>query len=123
MAKIDRLARLEVRLSEMEREYSDALVAALQATAAGKVGLFDHQGDRRDRLATAPTIDQLDALAEAIDKAREQLSMPQFALHQEFLAARGPVRSDAVGERKQAQAWLARLASATRSEGEQDDDR
>jgi hypothetical protein len=117
MAKIDRLARLEARLSEMEREYSDTLVAALQATAAGKVGLFDHQGDRRVRLATAPTIDQLNALVEAIDKAREQLSMSEFTLHREFLAARGPVRSDAVGERKQAQAWLDRIASATPNVG------
>lgn len=112
MAKIDRLARLEVRLSEMESGYRAALIPALQATAAGKVGLFDHQGDRRVQLATAPTIDQLNALAEDIDEARQQLSMPQFVLHQEFLAARGPVRSDAVGERKQAQAWLDRLTSS-----------
>lgn len=114
MAKIDRLARLELRLCEMEREYSDTLVAALQATASGKVGLFDHLSDRRVRLATAPIIDQLDALVDAIDKVREQLSMPEFTLHREFLAARGPVRSDAVGERKQAQAWLDRLESAAR---------
>lgn len=113
MAKIDRLARVEARLFEMEREYGDVLIAALQATAAGKVGLFDHQSDRKVRAATAPTIDQLDEFAEAIDKAREQLSMPPFALHRDFLAARGPVRADAVGERKKAQVWLDRMVTFT----------
>jgi len=112
MAKADRLARLEARLSEMERDYTEALVAALQVTAAGKWGLFDHQGDRKVRLATAPTLDKLDELAGDIDKARGQLSLPAFELHEQFLAARGPVRSDAVGEPKQAQAWLERLRSS-----------
>jgi len=37
------------------------------------------------------------------------LSIEPFALHQEFLAARGPVKAHAVGEPKQAQAWLDRL--------------
>jgi hypothetical protein len=111
MAKADRLARLEARLFEMEHEYREVLVTALRVTAAGKWGLFDHQGDRTIRMATAPTIAQLEELAMSIDKAREQLTMPMFELHQQFLAARGPVRSDAVGEPKQAQAWLARLDS------------
>ena len=110
MAKADRLARLDALLTEMEREYTDALIAALRVTASGKWGLFDHQGDRKVRAAIAPTIEHLDDLAAAIDKARDQLSLPGFALHQEFLAARGPVRSDAVGEAKQARAWLDRLA-------------
>ena len=45
---------------------------------------------------------------EMIDAAREALFMEPFALHHEFLAARGPVSAQAVGEPKQAQAWLAR---------------
>jgi len=35
--------------------------------------------------------------------------MEPFALHQEFLAARGPVKSSAVGEPRMARAWLERL--------------
>lgn len=54
-------------------------------------------------------VDALNELADEIDDLREQLDMECFALHQEFLAARGPVRADAVGEPKQAQAWLERL--------------
>ena len=57
----------------------------------------------------APVIANLTDLGEAIDDARDQLGMEPFALHQEFLAARGPVSPQAVGEPKQAQAWLARL--------------
>jgi hypothetical protein len=110
MAKADRLARTADLMAEMESEYTVALVAALRVTASGKAGLFDHNGDRWSRAATAPVLAQLDEIAAAIDKARDQLSLPPFELHQEFLAARGPVRSNAVGERKQAQAWLARLA-------------
>jgi hypothetical protein len=48
-------------------------------------------------------------MADEIDDLRDQLDMEPFALHREFLAARGPVQSDAVGEPKQAQAWLERL--------------
>lgn len=72
---------------------------------------MNHQGDRWARKATESTIDNLDELAAAIDKARDQLSMPVFELHREFTAARGPVSSEAVGEPKQAQAWLDRLES------------
>lgn len=111
MAKADRLARTEAHLIEMEAEYNAALIEALQATAAGKWGLFDHQADRHARRATGPVIAHLEDLAAAIDKARDQLSLPEFELHREFLASRGPVRADAVGEPKQAQAWLDRLAS------------
>ncbi|WP_260928794.1 hypothetical protein [Novosphingobium sp. 9] len=109
MAKIDRLARLDDRRLDMEAEYREALIAALRVTAAGKWGLFDHNGDKATRKATAPVIEALQDLADAIDDARETLAMEPFDLHREFLAARGPVKSDAVGEPKQAQAWLARL--------------
>lgn len=111
MAKADRLARTESRLLELEDEYTAALIAALRIAAAGKWGLFGHQRDRKIQSAAAPTIDKLTELAAEIDKARDQLGLPPFALHMEFLAARGPVRSDAVGEPKQARAWLDRLGA------------
>ncbi|KRA79767.1 hypothetical protein ASD76_17270 [Altererythrobacter sp. Root672] len=122
MAKIDRLARLDTRRLELEAEYSDALLDALRVAASGKLGLFDHNGDRRTREAIAPVIDNLNDISEAIDRAREQLAMPPFELHQQFLDSRGPVGPQAVGERKQAQAWLDRLMAelANRSEPEPD---
>jgi len=110
MAKADRLERLDDRRVELEAEYRAALVAALRTTAAGKWGLFDHNRDRQARAAVAPVIENLDEIGAAIDRAREQLGLPTFELHREFLAARGPVKADAVGEPKQAQAWLERLA-------------
>ena len=110
MAKADRLERLDNVRSALEGEYTAALVAALRVTAAGKWGMFDHTGDRYTRAATAPVIAELDELAAAIDKLRGQLNLPSFALHPEFLAARGKPAASAVGEPKQAQAWLARLA-------------
>jgi hypothetical protein len=42
---------------------------------------------------------------------RDRLLMEPFALHREFFAARGPVTASAVGEAKQAKAWLDRLRS------------
>lgn len=111
MAKADRLARLDDRRSELEAEYRAALIDALQVTASGKWGLFDHNGDRWTRAAVHPVIENLTEIGEAIDRMREQLAMPPFDLHQEFLASRGPVGPEAVGEPKQAQAWLHRLAS------------
>ena len=110
MAKADRLARLDDRRIELEAEYREALIAALRVTAAGKWGLFGHTADRAARAATAPVLDELAEIGEAIDKARAQLDMPPFALQQEFLASRGRVSPQAPGEPKQAQAWLDRLA-------------
>ena len=113
MAKAERLERLEVRRLELEHEYREQLVAALRMTASGKWGLFDHQGDHRTRVATTPLIERLGETAEAIDKIRNQLALPAFELHGEFLQSRGSVTSNAVGEPKQAQAWLDRLSSET----------
>lgn len=109
MARADRLERLETRRLELEAEYTDALVAALQKTAAGTWGLFGHQQDRAAQSRAEPILAELADLAETIDAAREQLFMEPFALHQEFLASRGKVASNAVGEPKQARAWLDRL--------------
>ena len=111
MAKADRLERLDIRRAELETEYTETLVAALRVTAAGKWGLFDHTADRSARAAVAPTLHELDELSEGIDRLREQLGLPQFDLHPQFLAARGKPDSQAVGEPKQAQAWLDRLVT------------
>lgn len=112
MAKADRLARLDERRLELEAEYHAALVAALRTTASGKWGLFDHQSDRHARAAVAPVVEALTDLGDAIESARDHLGLEPFDLHRQFLASRGPVASQAVGEPKQAQAWLARLTDA-----------
>ena len=111
MAKIDRLARLDAQRIEMEAEYRLALIAALTRTAAGHWGLFDHQNHQRTRAAMAPTFDLLCETGDAIDQARERLALPPFDLHREFLASRGRPSPSAVGEPRQAQQWLDRLAS------------
>lgn len=109
MARADRLERLETRRVELEADYTAALVAALRTTAAGSWGLFGHQQDRAAQARAEPILADLADLAETIDAARDQLLMEPFALHREFLASRGKVASNAVGEPKQAKAWLDRL--------------
>jgi len=109
MARADRLDRLDVRRADLEADYSQALIDALEATAAGSWGLFGHQKDRHAQAKFAPVLANLNETAEAIDSLRTQLDMDPFALHQEFLASRGPVASTAVGEPKQARAWLEKL--------------
>jgi hypothetical protein len=117
MAKADRLERLDIRRGELEAEYLEALIAALQVTAAGAWGLFDHNQDRWMRAKIAPVVENLCELGQTIDSLREQLSLEAFGLHQEFLASRGPVASSAVGEPKQAQAWLEKLRGRLPSDG------
>jgi hypothetical protein len=109
MAKADRLERLDSRRVELEADYEAALTDALRKTAAGNWGLFGHRPDRQARAKIAPVVDGLCALGEEIDTMRGQLGLEPFALHHEFLAARGPVASSAAGEPKQARAWLDRL--------------
>jgi hypothetical protein len=109
MARADRLERLDARRQELERDYRDALVAALQSTASGAWGLFDHNKDRVARAKVAPVVTALCDMGEEIDAMRGQLGLEPFALHAEFEASRGPVAPDAVGEPKQAKAWLERL--------------
>lgn len=112
MAKADRLERLDLRRAELENDYHAALVAALHTAAGGSWGLFGHKNDRHAREKWAPVLEALCTMAEDIDAMRETLGMAPYALHQEFLAARGPVPSNAPGEPKQAAAWLARLQPA-----------
>jgi len=109
MAKIDRLERLDQRRADLELEYRQTLTAALERTVAGKPGLFNHRADKRERAAVAPVIDELRALGDAIDGLRNQLMIEPFALHRDFFDARGPVAPSAVGEPRQAKAWLERL--------------
>ena len=112
MARADRLERLDRRRIELEADYREALIAALKETAAGNWGLFDHRQSKHDRARIADAVAELTGLAEEIADLREQLMMDEpFALHAQFLAARGPVGSQAVGEPKQARAWLERLAA------------
>jgi hypothetical protein len=113
MAKIDRLERLDQRRADLEAEYRATLVAALERTAAGKPGLFNHRADKRERAAVAPVIDELRALGEAIDAMRAQLMLEPSALHRDFFDARGRVAPSAAGEPKQAKSWLERLAAET----------
>ena len=109
MAKADRLARSDERRVEMETEYEALLLAALRQTAAKRLMLFGHQQERTATAKAAPIVAEITALGDAIDGLRDQLAIPPFALHREFLASRGPVSAHAVGEPKQAQAWLDRL--------------
>lgn len=111
MAKIDRLERLDQRRADLEAEYRETLVAALEHAASGKPGLFNHRADKRERAAVAPVIDELRKLGDAIDGLRDQLMMEPFDLHRTFFDARGPVAPSAVGEPKQARQWLDRLAA------------
>lgn len=113
MARADRLERLDALRLEQEGEYRALLVAALHQAAKGKEGLFDHRQDRRIHAGIAPTIDPIVELGDEIDAMRERLDLEPFDLHREFLASRGPVKAHAVGEAKQAQAWLARLEAET----------
>jgi hypothetical protein len=103
MARADRLDRLDNRRAELEADYAKALIEALRVTAAGQWGLFGHNADRISRNAATPFVDNLLETGKTIDQMRE---------HQEYLASRGPVKPDAVGEPKQAQAWLDRLGEA-----------
>ena len=109
MARADRLERADTLRIALEAEYREHLVFALQNAAAGHWGLFDHQQDRHARAAVAPTIARLTEIAEQIDDLRDKLLLEPFALHADFMADRGPVKSNAVGEPKQAKAWLERL--------------
>ena len=113
MAKIDRLERLDQRRADLEVEYRAVLCAALERTAAGKPGLFNHRADKRERAAVAPVVDELRDLGGTIDGLRDQLMAEPFALHRDFFDARGPVAPSAVGEPRQAKQWLERLAAET----------
>ena len=112
LARADRLERLDAQRLELEGEYRESLIVALQAAAAGKWGLFGHAKQAGKAGGVPAEVIELIELGEAIDSMRERLMLEPFALHAEFLTSRGQVKADAVGEPKQAQAWLDRLAKA-----------
>jgi len=109
MAKADRLAKLDDARIALEAEYLELLIIALKETAAGRRGLFEHKKDKGVREKAAPMIDAIDELGADINRMRETLDIEPFPLHREFELSRGPVKSSAVGEPKQAQAWLEKL--------------
>jgi hypothetical protein len=109
MAKANRLAQTDHRRAELEAEYLATLAAALETCAAGRWGLFGHRPDKQSIAKFAPLIDELDELAATIGKMRDQLDLAPFTLHDEFIASRGVASPSAVGEPKQAKAWLGRL--------------
>ncbi|MHA6723510.1 hypothetical protein [Sphingomonas sp. RS2018] len=111
MAKADRLERLDDRRVELETEYRDALIAALRVTAGGKFGLFGQTKDYAARAAHAPLFVQLEETAAEIDVIRARFGMEAFALHPEFLAARGPAGPNGLGEPKLALQWLQKLGA------------
>ena len=117
MAKADRLERLDNRRADMEVEYRQALVSALQLSAAGSWGLFGHNKDRAALAKWAKPVEELCDMGQEIDKMRDDLGLEPFALHQEFEASRGPVPSTAPGEPKQARVWLTRLGVPVQSGG------
>ena len=77
------------------------------------IGAFSYRlfPDQIMRAAFAPTLEHLTTLGEEIDAMRDTLFLEPFALHAQFLASRGRVSAEAVGEPKQARAWLDRLAA------------
>ncbi len=110
MARADRLARLDARRLDAEAEYLAMLLDALRTAAAGQWGLFGHNEWQGRSYRPPAVLADLCDLGEAIDEMREGLSLEPFALHHEFLAARGRRQSSSeVGEPRQAQAWLDRL--------------
>ena len=110
MAKADRLERLDSLRGELEAEYRELLILALQKTSEGSWGLFGHNPKDRAAIAKwAGSVEELCDLGQHIDKMRDDLELEPFALHQEFEASRGPVAATAPGEPKQAKAWLTRL--------------
>lgn len=110
MSRADRLERIDMRRLELEAEYEDVLLAALQKVSAGSWGLFGHTKDRAAHAKWQPVVTDLCDRGEEIDQLRDQLGLQPFALHEEFEASRGPVASAAPGEPKQAKAWLDRLS-------------
>lgn len=110
MAKVARLEQTDLRRMELEAEYRETLIAALEQCASGRWRLFAHNTDKRMAAKVAPVLDELSELDAMIAKARNTLGLARFTLHEEFLAARGPASPNAVGEPKQAKAWLERLS-------------
>ena len=109
MSKASRLERLDGQRAELEAQYLNLLIDALQATAAGSWGLFAHKTDRWTIAKWREPVRNLCDLGQEIDRMRASLGLERFGLHAEFEASRGPVSSNAPGEPKQAAKWLEKL--------------
>jgi hypothetical protein len=108
MNKTERLSR---QLDELEREYRELLIRALNGCAGGRWGLFGHN-EHLHLNHVPPDLVELRELAGAISRVRNRIGMAPFPLHEAFEAARGRSKPNAVGEPKQAEAWLRQLSRA-----------
>lgn len=106
MARAERLGR---QIHALEAEYVALLRKALTDCAAGRWGLFG-QNEHLRSASNPPELDDLRHLAGTIDQLRARAGEGQFPLHRDFEAARGRGDANALGEPKQAEAWLRRLA-------------
>ena len=86
MSRADRLERIDMRRLELEAEYEDVLLAALQKVSAGSWGLFGHTKDRAAHAKWQPVVTDLCDRGDEIDRMRDQLGLQPFALHEEFEA-------------------------------------
>jgi hypothetical protein len=109
MPKADQIAE---RASQLEAEYRSKLIAALRECASGRWGLFGHNDHLSRKAPVVEAVQELEELGRDLDALRARIDLGPFPLHERFLAVRGPVGPNAVGEPKQAQAWLAELADA-----------
>ena len=107
MGKAEHLSR---QVDELESLYAVILTKALTACATGEWGLFGHNEHLRAD-DSPPQLAELRDLAKTINRQRARIGEGPFPLHEEFEAARGRADANALGEPKQAQAWLDRLAA------------
>ena len=106
---MDRVERLSKQIDELEREYRAILTKALTDCAGGRWGLFGHN-ENLHACRSPAELDELRALAQAINRLRVRIGEGPFSLHEEFEEARGRADANDPGEPKQAEAWLQRLA-------------
>jgi len=100
------------RIGQLEAEYRSRLVGALRKCAAGRWGLFGHNEHLSPRATAPDVVEDLFDVGRTIDAMRARAGMEPFPLHARFGASRGPAPANAVGEPKQAQAWLAELGES-----------
>jgi hypothetical protein len=108
---MDNSERLSQQVDELERQYRTLLSRALTDCAGGRWGLFGHN-EHLHSYGVPSELAELRELAHAINRLRARIGEGLFPLHEEFEAARGRADANALGEPKQAQAWLQRLAEA-----------
>jgi hypothetical protein len=109
MAKTEKLAE---RIDELEAEYRTVLLKALRKCALGQWGLFGQNEHLALKSEPPHEVEELTDLAQVIDALRLRIDLEPFPLHQRFRTARGRVSENAVGEPKQAQAWLTELGES-----------